>query len=64
MLTFLFRFIFNGLVLFIITLPPAVAADEPLRGKELASLPISDEDASVGLRKGESQPCTMCWIQC
>lgn len=51
-------------MLFIITLPPAVAADEPLRGKELASLPISDEDASVGLRKGllSVSPSSETWL--
>ncbi|KAG0630317.1 hypothetical protein M758_1G169600 [Ceratodon purpureus] len=52
MLPLLFKFIFYGLELFIITLSPGVAAAECLRGRELASLAISDGDASVSLVRG------------
>jgi hypothetical protein len=58
MLPFLVRFVFYGLGLWMVTLPPAVAVAESLRGRWPASLAISDEDSSAGLVRGESQRWT------
>ncbi|XP_024366586.1 uncharacterized protein [Physcomitrium patens] len=64
MLSFLFKFIYHGLGLWIFTLSLALAVAEPLRGGEPASLTISNGDASAGLGRGlQSEPSSDEWLK-